>query len=107
MGTQQKNRTGRNQKAEIIRLVRNVNRSKKRVERGLLPLTFMDEGWRLVFSRSLEFYDFLPSGRKLLEMSVFDVNINGEYYWIPYSPIPKGVVTPAIRLMVLGGEGNE
>jgi len=91
-------------KEGIIKLVHKVNQSKRRVGRGLLPLTFMDEGWRLVFSRSLEFYDFLPSGRKLLEMSVFDIDMNGGYYWIPYSPIPKGVVTPAIRLMALGGE---
>jgi len=103
-GQKQKSRTRRNQKAEIIKLVHNVNQSKKRVERGLFPLTFMDEGWRIIFSRSLELYDFLPSGRRLLEMSVFDIDMNGGYYWIPYSPIPKGVVTPAIRLMFLGEE---
>ena len=105
-GQKQKSRTGRNQKAEIIRLVHNVNQSKRRVGRGLLHLTFIDDGWRIVLPKSLEFYGFLPSGRKLLEMSVFDIDINGGYYWIPYSPIPKGVVTPAIRLMVLG-EDNE
>jgi hypothetical protein len=88
-------------RTEIIKLIRAVNASKRRVRKGLLPLTYTDEGWRLVLPRALEFYDFLPSGRKLLEMAIFDLDMEGGYYWIPYSPPPKGVVTPAIRLMEL------
>jgi len=106
MGTQKQNGTGRNQKMEIIRLVHLVNQSKRRVGRGLLHLTFTDDGWRIVLPKSLEFYSFLPSGRKLLEMAIYDYDMGGEYYWIPYASPPREVTTPSMRLMVLG-EGNE
>ncbi len=64
--------------------------SKKRIKQGLLPLTYKNDGWRIVLPNSLEFYDFLPAGRKLLELSVYDNDMNGGYYWIPVSDPPKG-----------------
>ncbi len=75
--------------------------SKKRIKQGLLPLTYKNDGWRIVLPKSLEFYDFLPAGRKLLELSVYDNDMNGGYYWIPVSDPPKGIMTPAMRLMQL------
>jgi len=93
-----------NGKTNIIKLVRKVNNSKRRVEEGLLPLTYKDDGWRIILPKSLEFYEFLPSGRKLLRLAVYDYDMNGEYYWIPYSTPPKGVTTPAVRLMAMGEE---
>jgi len=95
---------GKINKAGIIKLVHKVNQSKRRVREGLLPLTFSDDGWRMVLPRALEYYDFLPAGRKLLSMAVYDLDGKGEYYWIPYSSPPSGVTTPAMRLMALGGE---
>ena len=97
------NKMGTN-KTEIIKLIRKINASKRRVREGLLPLTFSDDGWRIVLPRALEYYDFLPAGRKLMEMSVYDYDMEGEYYWIPYSSPPSGVTTPAMRLMALGEE---
>ncbi len=91
-------------KTEIIKLVRKVNNSKRRVREGLLRLTFTDDGWRLIFPTSLEFYDFLPSGRKLLEMAIYDYDMEGGYYWVPYSSPPRGVMTPAMRLALVGEE---
>ncbi len=70
-------------RAEIIKLIRRVNESRRRVRGGLLPLNFRDDGWRIVLPKSLEFYDFLPSGRKLLEMAIYDYDMRGEYYWVP------------------------
>jgi len=67
----------------------------------LPPLTYQNDGWRLVFERYLEDYAFLPSGAKLLEMAVYDFDGQGAYYWIPLSEPPKGVITPALRLMAL------
>jgi len=90
------------QKTEIIKMIRRVNESKKRVREGLLPLTFKDDGWRIILPKSLEFYDFLPSGRRLMELAIYDYDMRGEYYWIPYSEPPKGVTTPAIRLALVG-----
>ena len=91
-------------KNKIMREIRRINQSKRRVKKGLLPLTFTDDGWRIILPKSLEFYDFLPSGRKLLSMSVYDLDGKGEYYWIPYSEPPKGVTTPAMRLALMGEE---
>jgi hypothetical protein len=91
-------------RAKIIKLIRAVNASKRRVGKGLLPLTYVDDGWRIVLPKSLEFYDFLPAGRKLMEMAIYDLDMRGEYYWIPYASPPRGVTTPAMRLMELGGE---
>ena len=91
-------------RAGIIKLVHKVNQSKKRVRKGLLPLTFTDDGWRIILPKALEFYDFLPSGRRLMELAIYDYDMRGEYYWIPYVSPPKGVTTPSMRLMALGGE---
>ena len=84
-----------------MRLIERVNMSKKRVKKGLFPLDYDNQGWRIVLPKSLENYDFLPAGRKLLEMSVYDYDMSGGYYWIPLSDPPKGVTTPAMRLMQL------
>jgi hypothetical protein len=94
-------------RAKIIKLIRAVNGSRKRVRESLLPLTYVDEGWRIVLPKSLEFYDFLSAGRKLMEMSVYDQDMGGEYYWIPYASPPRGVTTPAMRLMELGELGGD
>ena len=85
----------------VLKLIERVNKSKRRVARHLPPLAYKNDGWRLVFERYLEDYAFLPSGRKLLEMSVYDYDGRGPYYWIPIAPVPKGIVTPALRLMTL------
>ena len=103
MQNQKQNGMGIN-RAEIIKLVHRINQSKRRVREGLLRLTFIDDGWRLVFPRSLEFYDFLPSGRRLMELAIYDLDGRGEYYWIPYASPPRGITTPAMRLMALGEE---
>ena len=103
MQNQKQNGMGIN-RAEIIKLVRKVNNSKRRVREGLLRLTFTDDGWRLVFPKALEFYSFLPSGRRLMELAIYDYDMGGEYYWIPYASPPREVMTPALRLMALGGE---
>jgi len=87
---------------DIIRLIGNVNKSKRRVRKGLYPLEYDDQGWRIVLPRSLERYAFLPSGRKLWEMAIYDWDPSGYgYYWIPLGPAPEGVITPALRLMQL------
>jgi hypothetical protein len=91
-------------RAKIIKLIRAVNGSKRRVREGLLPLTYKDDGWRITLPKSLEFYDFLPAGRKLLEMAIYDYDMGGEYYWIPYASPPREVTTPSMRLMALGEE---
>ena len=88
-------------KEEILKLVEAINASTKRIKKNLYPLEFFDDGWRIVFDRQLENFDFLPSGRKLLQMAVYDLDMKGPYYWIPYSEPPKGVTTPALRLMRL------
>jgi len=85
----------------IERLIERVNKSKRRQARHLPRLTYQNDGWRLVFERYLEDYTFLPSGAKLLEMAVYDFDGQGPYYWIPIAPAPKGIVTPALRLMDL------
>ena len=88
-------------KKQILKLVEKVNQSKKRVKKGLYPLEPIDDEWRLVFPKSLEQYTFIPSGKKLMELAVFDLDFQGGYYWIPISNPPKDVVTPALRLMRL------
>jgi hypothetical protein len=93
-------------KKYILRLIKNINKSKRRVKRGLYPLDYEDQGWRVVLPRSLEAYDFLPSGRKLLDMAVYDLAGNYGYYWIPLKPSPPGVITPALRLMMLAKEAK-
>ena len=85
----------------VIRLIERINRSKKRIKKGLLPLDYDNQGWRIVLPKSLEYYDFLPAGRKLMEISVYDYDMNGGYYWVFLSDPPIGVTTPAIRLMQL------
>jgi len=104
MNGKNKSEMGKTTRAKIIKLIRKVNISKRRVGKGLLPLTYEDDGWRIILPRALDFYDFLPSGRRLMEMSVYDYDMEGEYYWIPYASPPKGVTTPSLRLMALGGE---
>ena len=96
----------KNQKPEIkrkmvMKLIKRVNISKKRIKKGLLPLDYENQGWRIVFPKSPEFYDFLPAGRKLMEMSIYDYDMGGGYYWILLSEPPKGIMTPAMRLMQL------
>jgi len=90
-------------KGEYLHLIRNINRSKRRRKR-LYPLEYEDQGWRIVFPKSLELYSFLPSGRKLLDMAVYDLDGSVGYYWIPLGPPPPGVITPALRLMMLSEE---
>ena len=102
--TNQITETGMKTRAKIIKMIRKVNQSKRRVREGLLPLTFKDDGWRIVLPRALEFYDFLPAGRRLMELAIYDLDMRGEYYWIPYSSPPRGVTTPSMRLMAMRGE---
>ena len=85
----------------VLKLIERINKSKRRIARQIPPLTYKNDGWRVVFPKSLEFYDFLPAGRKLIQISIYDLDMNGGYYWVPLSEPPKGVVTPAIRLMQL------
>jgi hypothetical protein len=93
---------GQDKKKYILRLIKNINKSKRRMRKGVYPLEYEDQGWRIVLPKSLELYDFLPSGRKLWGMSVYDWDPRGfGYYWIPLGPAPEGVITPALRLMML------
>ena len=96
-----------NIKTKIIELVKRINRNPQRIERGLPPLEFVDTGYRFVFVRYLEDFAFLPEGKTLLEMAVFDQDFEGMYYWIPYTDIPKDVTTPALRLMALSQKVSE
>jgi len=88
----------------IIELVSAINRNPLRVERGIPPLEYTDQGWRIVFEKYLEDFAFLEEGRTLLDMAVCDLDFQGIYYWIPISNPPRGVTTPASRLMTLAGE---
>jgi len=93
---------GQDKKKYILRLIKNINKSKRRMRKGIYPLEYIDDGWRIVLVAPLEEYAFLPSGRKLWEMSVYDWDPRGfGYYWIPLKPSPPGVITPALRLMML------
>jgi len=99
---------GQDKKKYILRLIKNINKSKRRVRKGLYPLEYIDDGWRIVLVAPLEEYAFLPSGRKLWEMSVYDWDPRGfGYYWIPLGPAPEGVITPALRLMQLSAAWEE
>jgi len=89
------------EKEQIIKLVEKVNESKKRMKLGLFPLEYTDDGWRIVFPKSLEFYTFSKEGRRLLENAEYDLDFDGGYYWISYSNPPKGVTTPALKLRSL------
>ena len=104
MNTNKQNGMGKINKAGIIKLVHRVNQSKRRVREGLLPLTYKDDGWRVILPKSLEFYSFLPAGRKLMELAIYDQDMAGGYYWIPYASPPRGVMTPAMRLALVGEE---
>ena len=88
-------------KEQIVKLVQKVNESKKRIKLGLFPLEFKDDGWRLVFGKGLEKYDFVSAGKKLLQMAEYDQDFQGGYYWIQYDSVPNNVTTPAIRLRYL------
>ena len=88
-------------KEEILKLVKSINTSPRRLKRNLYPLEPSDDGWRIVFPKSLELYDFCKEGRKLLQEAVYDIDSRGGYYWIAYDDPPRGVVTPALRLMRL------
>jgi len=89
-------------KTKIIELVKRINRNPQRIERGIPPLEFVDTGYRFVFERYLEDFAFLPEGKTLLEMAVFDQDFQGAYYWIPYSDnLPRGFTTPGLRLRSL------
>jgi len=89
------------EKEEIIKLVEKVNSSKMLAKKGLYPLEFSDDGWRIVFPKALEFYTFLLAGRKLMEEAVYDTDFQGGYYWIQYTDAPNGVTTPALKLRSL------
>ena len=92
-----------NIKREVIELVRKVNRNRGRVKRGIPPLEFIDVKWRIEFDKYLEDFTFCKAGKELLKMAVVDSDSRGIYYWIPVTDPPKGVTTPAIRLMALNG----
>jgi len=95
-------------KTKIIELVKKINRNPQRIERGIPPLEYDDQGWRIVFEKYLEDFTFLEEGKKLMETAVVDSDFQGIYYWIPITDPPRGVTTPASRLMTLAsGEGNE
>jgi len=86
---------------EVIELVKRINSNPQRIERGLPPLEYDDQGWRIVFEKYLEDFTFCQAGEKLMEMAVVDSDSRGIYYWIPVTDPPKGVTTPAMRIMVL------
>ena len=86
---------------EIIELVNKINNNPKRLKRGLYPLEYKDDGFRIVFSVYLKRFAFLPEGKLLLEEAILDQDFKGLYYWIPYGEIPKGFTTPAIKLSTL------
>ena len=94
-------------KTKIIELVKRINRNPKRIEKRLPPLEYTDDGFRIIFDRYLEDFTFLEEGSTLLEMAIFDMDFGGMYYWIPYTDIPQGVTTPAIRLMSLSQKVKE
>jgi hypothetical protein len=88
-------------KSKIIELVKRINKNPKRIEKGIPPLEYTDDGFRIIFDKYLEDFAFLEEGSALLEMAIFDMDFGGMYYWIPYTDIPQGVTTPAMRLMSL------
>ena len=88
---------------EVMELVKRINRNPQRIERGLPPLEYDDQGWRIVFEKYLEDFTFCHEGKKLMAMAVVDTDFQGIYYWIPITAPPKGVTTPALRFMALNG----
>jgi hypothetical protein len=88
-------------KTQILKLIEKVNSSRKIGTEGLFPLQYHDDGWRIVFGKSLEFYDFTASGRKLLELAEYDYDGRGYYYWVQISDPPRGVTTPSMRAKYL------
>ncbi len=44
-------------KEKILKLIKAINASPRRLKRGLYPLEPSDDGWRIVFPKSLELYD--------------------------------------------------
>jgi len=88
-------------KRKVIELVRKVNRNPQRIERGLPLLEFVDANWRIEFDKYLEDFTFCKAGKELLKMAVVDSDSCGIYYWVPIADHPKGVTTPALRLMAL------
>ena len=88
-------------KEEIMKLIQKVNESRRRIQRNMYQLEYIDDGWRIVLPKSLEQYTFIPSGKKLMELAFFDLDFQGGYYWIPISNPPNGVITPALRMMRL------
>jgi hypothetical protein len=94
-------------KTKIIELVKRINSNPQRIEKGMPPLEYTDDGFRIIFDRYLEDFTFLEEGSTLLEMAIFDMDFEGMYYWIPYTDTPQGVTTPAIRLMSLSQKVSE
>jgi len=88
-------------KKRILGLVERINGNPLRVERGIPPLEYDDQGWRIVFDKYLEDFTFCRAGRKLMEMAIADSDFQGIYYWIPITDPPRGVTTPASRLIAL------
>jgi len=88
-------------KEEIIKLIQKVNESRRRIQRNMYPLEYIDDEWRIVLPKSLEQYTFIPAGKKLLEEAVYDIDGQGGYYWIQYSDVPSHVTTPALKLRSL------
>jgi len=91
-------------KEKIIELVNKVNSNPERLRKGLYPLEYKDDGFRIIFEPYLEQFTFLPEGKLLRRKAIKDWDMNGVYYWIPYKKLPKGFTTPAIRLAKLRKE---
>ena len=91
----------------IIELVRAINRNPLRIERGIPPLEYTDDDFRIIFDRYLEDFTFCEAGRKLFEMAIADSDFGGIYYWVPLTDPPRGVTTPALRLMALSQKVSE
>lgn len=75
-------------KKQVLKLIQNVNKSKKRTKKDMYPLEFKNEGWRFVFPKSMENYDFLPSGKKLLSLAKYSIDFEGGYYYIQFQERP-------------------
>jgi len=88
-------------KKRILGLVKRINGNPIRIEKGMPPLEYTDDGFRIIFDRYLEDFTFCEAGRKLFEMAIADSDFGGIYYWVPLTDPPRGVTTPALRLMAL------
>ena len=62
---------------EIIELVNKINNNPKRLKRGLYPLEYTDDGFRIVFSVYLEQFTFLPEGKALWKEAIIDQDFKG------------------------------